>query len=493
MSQRHTSPSSQSLQRSSASGLLPHGDSRSDTLRNVNGKRPRDRFQEDQSETPRKVTRLNDDHHSESKECEQLPNPITNDPIPNREQHFTSGPGHIIYIDEGGKRCPAICFNKQLLNIFNQIAEFSREVLEGDKSTQKARLELELIKASNQSAALKEAKLAVAEAIESQEDIEARIPGLMEARRQHETLTHENKWSKLKLDNSRAVAQIIIEQILNHENLLNIPSSKPQEPATASDNHLRAEPAPVAEKSVDDTPHSDDGGSGSSESAQSPTTATPDQQLTPRQLALRDLRFAAQDLDYRKGDFAFLQEDYAQAIAATRSHRRERHPHRPASTTQTDVDLQILRKTQQATRKLIEAEEAYERAEAHAEDLGLGDILADPHACYYGEVYNDFQPRDERSVADFSVNRARIEAWMAGVPVSAVVGSTREGEGEFVEVDEWEAESVEVFESVSLVAYDMYRKKIDRWQEFAGRLREGGVGGASLGTCALKFSEKLAR
>lgn len=485
MSQRHTSPSSQTLQRSGPSDLLPHRDSISDAVRNVNGKRSRDEFQEDQSETPRKTIRLNTDHHSEPKECEQLPNPITDDPNPEREQHFTTGPGRIIYIDEGGKLCPAICFTKQLLSIFNQIAGFSREVLEGDKSTQKAQLELERIKSSNQSAALEEAKRAVAEAIKSQEDIEAGIPGLMEARRQHETLTHENRWSKLKLDNSRAVAQIIIEQILNRESLLNIPSSKPQEPATTPKDHSRGKPAPVAETPFDNIPHSDE--SCGFESAQSATTTAASQQLTPRQQALRDLRFAAEDLDYRKGDFAFLQQEYPQAVAASRNHRRERYPDRPASITQTDLDLQILQKSQQATRQLIEAEEAYDRAERYAEVLGLGDILADPQACFYGEVYNEFRPCDERSVAVFPVNRARIEAWMAAVPGPgpAVVGSWREeegeGEGECVEVDGWEAKSVEVFESVSLVAYDMYRRKIDRWQESTGRLREGGVGGPSPG------------
>lgn len=425
-------------------------------------------------EAPRKVSRPDAGHHSERPEFQQPPNPTTNTSNPKRELEFVDGPGHIIFIDERGKRCPAICFNRSLLNTFTLIAVFSREIQERDGAIQMARLELERLKSSTQLAGLEDAKRKVEEAVKIQEDIEAGIPELIEARRRYEALAEDNKWSKLKLENSRELARFVMEQILNRENLLNVPSSKPQEPIEDTKEHS-LEPAPVPEKTMDDTRMSNGPESSpvtSTTSLQSPTNT--EERVSTRQLALRHFRWAEEELEYSHRQFTFMQEEYAQVAAANRRYHREQYPDRPASTTQTDVDLEGLQKKQNATRELIEAEEAYDRAEQHAEALGLGDILADPHACYLGEYYNDFSSRAPKSPSMFSVDRPRIEAWMASIPISAVVEPQRQEDAEEFGGDDWEAKPVEIFESVSVVACDSYRKKIDKWQEFSGRYTENG-------------------
>lgn len=457
--------SSQVLQHSSVGESPPDTDDRSDFLRNTNGKRSLGDLQEGHRETSPKRARLNGDHHSERRESQQPSSPIANIANPNREQDFVDGPGHIVFIDERGKRCPAICFNKLLLSTFRHIAVVSREIKESDGAIQKAQIELEKIESSDQLAGLREAKRAVEEAMRVQEDIEAGIPELIEARRRCKALAQEDKWSKLKLGNSKDIAWFVIEQILDRENLLNIPPFKPQEPVEDTKDQS-SNPAPILEMTRDDTQNSN-----GPESLQSPSIT--EEQITPRQLALRHFRWAMEELDYRKGQFTFMQEEYAQAVEANRRYHREQYPDRPASTTQTDIDLQGLQKAQRATRKVIEAEEAYDRAEQDAEALGLGDILADPHACYYGETHNEFPRRTPHSPSMFPVNRPRIETWMASVPDSAVVDPQRQEDAEPVGGDDWETKSIEMFESVSLVAHDMYRKKIDTWQELSGRLREG--------------------
>lgn len=418
-------------------------------------------------DAPRKLARLDCGNQGKREKPQQPSDPGANSSKPNQERGFVAGPGHIIFIDERGKLCPAICFNELFLRTFREIVASRRVVEETDEALQKAKSELERIRSSNQSASTEKAKRLVEEAIENQDAIEAGFPGLIEARRQYEALKRDRDWYKLRLDNSKDLAQIVIEVLLNNENLLDKTSPNPQERAEATKDSS-GNPGPVAEKTTAHIPSSDAG----SESRQSPVSV--EEQPTPRQLALRELRFAAEELQYYKDELTFMQDEYPQAVAAERRSRRERYPGRPASATQTDADLQTLQKTQDATRKVVEAEEGYDRAEARAETLGLGDILADPHACYYGEIYNDFEERVEKSMAMSSANRARVEAWMAAVPDVAVVGGSlppvRDGA---VEVDEWDAKSVEVFESVSLVACDVYRKKIDRWQELGGRWREG--------------------
>ena len=467
MSQRLSESSSRILQRSSSTESYPRGHGISGNSLNINSKRSLHDSQEDQLDAPRKLARLDCDNQSKREKPQQPSDPGAITSNPNQERGFVTGPGHIIFINERGKLCPAICFNKLFLSTFSDIVASRRVVEETDGAIQKAKSELERIKSSNQSASTEKAKRLVEEAIENQEAIEAGFPGLIEARRQYEALKRDRDWYKLRLDNSKDLAQIVIEVMLNNENLLNKTSSNPQEPAEAKkDSSWNS--GPVAEKTMEHIPSSDSG----SETRQSPINV--EEQITPRQLALRELRFAAEELHYYKDELTYMQEEYPQAVAAERRSRREQHPARPASATQTDMDLQTLQKTQHATRKVIEAEEGYDRAEARAEALGLGDILADPHACYYGEVYNDFPERTEKSMAMSPANRARVEAWMAAVPDVAVGRPLPPGSDGVVEVDDWDAKSVEVFESVSLVAYDVYRKKIDRWQKLGGRLREGG-------------------
>lgn len=444
----------------------------------------REGCQEDHEEPPRKSARLNGGHDSQQEEPQQPSEHIADSAKPERKQKFTVGPSHLVFIDDRVKNCPAICFNEGLFNAFNEIAVSRREVQQRDKAVRKAQFEFEQIKSSNMSAGIEQAKKLVEEASKNQEIMEAGIAGLIEARRIYEDLAQENKRAKSNLDTSREMIQLVIEQMLDRENLLNIPSSKPQEQANDTKKaSWESAPVPETEKTVDDAQISNKAQSAppsSPSTRQSPTNNEMQMHITPRQLALREVRFAAQELRFRQDELTFMQEEYAQAIAAERRYRREQHPNSPASTTQTDLDLQGLQKAQYATRMLIDAEEDYDRAERYAEDLGLGDILADPHACYYGEVYNDFPAGigSPRPPAVVPVNRPKIEAWMAAIPDFA---ERVYEDAETVEVDDWDAKSLEIYESASLVATDMYRKKIDGWQEQSGRLREDKAHVALLG------------
>lgn len=472
MSQRHSIPSSQILQRPSAGESSPYREDRSNTSRNPNGKRSRDDLQEDQAEDPRKTVRLDVDRRSGREESRQPSNPIANIPNPKDEQEFVDGPGHIVFVEERGKRCPAICFNKSLFSRLTHIAVDSRELRKRDEEIKKARLEFEKIKSANKSAGIEKARMVVEEALKNQEDIEAEIPGLVEARQRYDSLVQENNWSTSVIDNSKEIARLVIEEILTRANLLTIPTSKPQESIEVKEDHpaiLAPMPNTVYDTETSKIPEIRSPAS-STATLESPIDT--EEQPTPRQLALRRLRFAAEELDYRKGHFEFMQEEYSQGKAAERRYWHEQYPDRPESITQTDFDLECLQKKQRVTREVIEAEEAYDRAEQDAEDLGLGDILADPQAYYWGEIHNNFGPSTPKISSTMPADDPRIEAWIASIPAFDVMApQTLEVAGS-AEVDEWEAKSVEAFESVSLVDYDMYRKKIDKWQELSDRLRQ---------------------
>ena len=496
MCQRHPDAASQILpsqilRGSSASGSPPYKNDRSDTPRNINNKRSRDDLGEDQDEVARKVARLDGDRQSEPQEP-QHPSPESREPshdlqqtsqesqqpldpvadISNQiqEQEFVDGPGRIIYIDERGKRCPAICFNEMWLNTFTQIALSSRKMREGAGEIEEARLEVKQVESSVQSTALEEAKRMIEEGVKLRKEAEAAVPALVDARIRLEALLMEDTLWKLRLENSRELALVIIESMLNTENLLNVPKPKPQEPPKAVEDHS-AKPAPIPETIAHGSQTSDGSGSTWASSTRSPPLqVVTREQMTPRQLALRDLRLAAQDLDYYRR--VFMQQQDANEYAVYRRSQEERDSDIPASTTRTDFDLKILQNTHRATRLIIEAEEAYDAAEQRALDLDLGSMLDDPDACHYGERFNDFRSRVPLTpdTAVSPVKDVRIEAWMDSVPDSATVNSQ---ENESVDVDDWDSKSLEMFESISQVDTDMYRKKIDQLRQHSERIREG--------------------
>lgn len=475
MPEQSSNPSSQSFQGPSADDFSSHREDGTDALRNSNGKRSLDDLQEDQVDAPRKSARLDVDNSGGRDEIQRPSNPVASTSNPNQEYEFVDGPGHIAFIEERGKLCPALCFNDLLFSRFTKIAMTSREMREKDGQLRKAELELERIKSSTQTASIEKAKRIVEEAIETQKELEAEVPELVEAQRRCDSFAREKQSSKKDLDLGKEIARYMIEDILDRANLLQLPTSKPRELIEVKEHHW-ANPASLPEKTVHDATNAET--SNVPERSPEPSTTrleTPtniEKQPTPRQIALRHLRFAAEELDDANRHFAYMQEEYAQEVAAEIGYRREQYPDRPESFTQTDIDLKCLQKQQKVTREVIEAEEAYDRAEQDAENLGLGDILADPRACYWGEIHNNFSPPIVTSSSMSPLDRARIEAWMASIPDSVAVGPQNLEVAELAEVDEWEAKSVEVFESISLVAYDMYRKKIDKWQELSSHLRQ---------------------
>ena len=491
MSQRHLDAASQILRGSSASGSPQYKNDRFEIPLNINGKRSRDNLGEDQDAASRKAVRLDSDDQSgpqepqhplqesrqpshdlqqPSQESQQPPDPVAD--IFNRiqKQEFVDGPGRIIYIDERGKRCPAICFNELWLNTFTQIVINRGKMREGAGEIEKARLEVKQLESSVQSTAIEEAKRMIEEGIKLRKEAEAAVPTLVDARTRLGALLMEDTMSKLRLENSRELALIMIESMLINENLLTVTKPKPQEPPKAVEDHS-AKPAPVPESIAHGSQTSSGSGSTWASSTRSPPLqVVPGEQMTPRQLALRSLRLAAQDLDYYRR--VFMQQQDANEYAAYKRSRSEQESYKPTSTTQTDFDLKILQNTQRVTRLVIEAEEAYDAAEQRALDLDLGYMLDDPDACHYGERFNVFRSHVPLTPGDATspVKDPRIEAWMDSVPDSATLNSQA---NESIDVDDWDSESLEMFESISQVDTDMYRKKIDQLRERCERIRDG--------------------
>lgn len=131
------------------------------------------------------------------------------------------------------------------------------------------------------------------------------------------------------------------------------------------------------------------------------------------------------------------------------------------------LDLLQLSKTQGMTRAIIEAEEDLARIEKEALNAGLRLSGSDLVSEFENDVDDGYRISFEQDMTA-SVDRERVAAWLAGVPecdaavVSKVLEETNDLEN--VETDDWDATSVELWESHSMVADGSERAKIDQWR-----------------------------
>ncbi|KAI9644469.1 hypothetical protein NHQ30_006490 [Ciborinia camelliae] len=118
-------------------------------------------------------------------------------------------------------------------------------------------------------------------------------------------------------------------------------------------------------------------------------------------------------------------------------------------------DLTLLREHQEAIEAVIEAENNYEKGRGRVRELEV--VLSDIYQSSGFANYPDdgYRVSMEEAMAG-DVDRDWIESWMEMI-----------GEGvEFVgEGDEWEAKSIGLEDSVSVVAKGRERKRIDTWRK----------------------------
>ncbi len=115
---------------------------------------------------------------------------------------------------------------------------------------------------------------------------------------------------------------------------------------------------------------------------------------------------------------------------------------------------------------LIDAEEAFEEARERAQALGaIGSDYG--QECYYGAEYEESWP--ENKVAEYIASQdwSSVEAW-----VDHVLDPTSQADVDSVEIDEWDAEEVDVNDSISVIDYEDYRRDIDRNRRICARFED---------------------
>ena len=114
---------------------------------------------------------------------------------------------------------------------------------------------------------------------------------------------------------------------------------------------------------------------------------------------------------------------------------------------------------QQLTGALIDAEAVFDQAQEDARAMKATRSTISEASCHE----SDLSVPDEYGGDDASEKRRAIDAWAANVIASS------ECSGD-VEVDDWDAGPVEMWDSVSVVDYGTYEKQIVRWQDVCTKI-----------------------
>ena len=148
--------------------------------------------------------------------------------------------------------------------------------------------------------------------------------------------------------------------------------------------------------------------------------------------------------------------------------------------TATEFDMRLLTETQRQTRRDLKAEESYEAAKAALIGAGLRNRLgSELSSGFADDPDNGYKLSFEQDMQS-SIDLTRIQAWLDGIgsadaPISnaqteapsGVLQSAGPG-ADGVDVDKWDAKSVELCDSSSMVAEGTWRKRNDRWNAAYG-------------------------
>ncbi|KAK5000677.1 hypothetical protein LTR66_000524 [Elasticomyces elasticus] len=130
-------------------------------------------------------------------------------------------------------------------------------------------------------------------------------------------------------------------------------------------------------------------------------------------------------------------------------------------------DLRHLQKAREITRALIAAEEAYEEALIGARNAGIDLREFEIDSGFFSEYPDDELGSEDDPTSPGLGDILIVERWRKAVPEDA--------DAEFVaepEIDDWNAGEVDISDSLSAVAEDSERKRIDRWRDACQELMQ---------------------
>jgi hypothetical protein len=370
---------------------------------------------------------------------------------------FTDGPIRIIMAHDGDKDCLAVLLDKELFRTIQDLAATQLDVLDRQRALEKAQYDVKDIECYGQKPeGFKDISQKALDLDRQRKELEEGIPELREARQRCESLEKDLLDPKLNLESLRDGLQRPMLQVFREANLLELPAIRP------SVGPCTGRQAPVSDYSASSSsymgpPKEHHTGC----HAHGVHTAASEAESVRRNAIIelhraRNVLIEAQyKLDCRKQhyneDLAYYHYNVAEGVW---------------SFTMTEFDNRQVEKGQILTRRLIEAEAAFDNANHQVEAAGA---RSDAESSYYGDYFEPSLIGVESDTLETDI-RPRVEDWQAGLEAPGTLENPQP-----TDTDPWEGNPVDVSDSRSAIAFDQYyRKHIDRWEGMrsAARKRE---------------------
>lgn len=408
--------------------------------------------QEDNSQ-PQSIDRMNNDHV----EHERLPQP-----------QFTEGPSRFVLAKDGSRECVALLVNEgfiaKLQDLFNEnrdlrlldgpLRRAEQETREIERSMQRAQEYLETAGSNER-------------ADECRKTIEKVGPELLKTRQWRDELEHEYELIKGNHELSTNHTQWVLETAMREANL-----HGPEKPLPA---------ILVRQEEIGSTEYETEVVEDKSEVLEhtsSPTVSpmgsvAPDQsellvshEELERQAAWDHFSQREQALDVVQAKFDNQRQNYQDNLTKY----LQKMENGATGMSRSAFDRRSVQYGQQLTRALIDAEEAFEEAREQAQALGA--ISSDyGHEFYYGAEYEESWPENKIAEYNASQDWSFIEGWMDDIPPTDTTNQADVVES-VVDIDEWDAEEVDVNDSISVIDCEEYRQDIDRYRRICARLED---------------------
>lgn len=378
-----------------------------------------------------------------------------------QEEHpqpqFTEGPSRFVLANDGSRECVALLVSETFLAKLNDLFQEDRDLGVLDAPLYHAKRDLRNIERSIEEGqnALETAE-SEKEAEECQKILEQKASELSKIRGWKEELEKERSLVEGNLELSRNHTKWVLETAMGQANLLGpvkplpavlVREEEPEdegEDIDATGHLLTTTSSPVASVASDNS------------------EAEVSQEDLQRQEAYKEFVERSEYLDIVQEKFDSQGDLYRENLAEY----QEMAAAGTIDMSRSDFDRRKVQYGQQLTRALIDAEEEFEEAREHAQALGAIDFDHE-HEFYYGAEYEESWPENKIAEYNASHDWGYIEHW-----IESTQDSSSQTDVESVEIDEWDAEEVDVNDSISMIDCEEYRQDIDRYRRICARLED---------------------
>lgn len=387
------------------------------------------------------------------------------------QPQFTKGPARFIVANDGSEDCMALLVTDTLLTKLGDLFEDSLQLEIKSGPLEHAKIDA------------REAHLSVDEANESLEKVKESLEkaenqkrveelqklvqqqqrGLRKACQRRDRLEEEYRRVERSITLSRNHTLWVLNTAMKEANLLR-PRTALSPPSTGGD------------ESDDESENSLRQGSmtSASEDYTKPLLSESEQL---RQAAREEIDKRSHTLDVVQAKFDNQRHLYEENLVTYQQGYKDG----TFNYTRTEFDSRKLEYGHKLTRALINAEEAYDRAEEHAKAVGaIG-------SSYDGQ-YEESLPDDRMASYIAKKDWGSVHDWLANVPGADILPDpNRQNSPEHTDNSEWDegqdgphsarasedgdldVPEAEIQDSASAVDYDLHRKNLDRWQQLCAQ------------------------